>query len=201
MTSPSRILFISMSIAFAVCILGLILGMLYSLYESFFLHKALETILSRSIPYYKALGLLGILGMLLFFVFLFFQIAGKGQPQTPLARPHHQMCRPRQSHALNFPEPRLAQPRGVLVLAVAAPLACSHQHIQCKQRRMLRRRLVRFQNEIADDDAPLRRQRRMAALQQITIARPAQACGKWRKRESHRILDRGDPCEDPQPAS
>ena len=78
MTSPSRLLLISMSTAFAVCILGLILGMLYSLYESFVLHKDLETILSRSIPYYKALGLLGILGMLLFFVFLFFQIVGKG---------------------------------------------------------------------------------------------------------------------------
>jgi hypothetical protein len=78
MTSPSRLLLISMSISFAVCILGLILGMLYSLYESFFLRKDLESILSRSIPYYKALGLLGVLGMLLFFVFLFFQIAGKG---------------------------------------------------------------------------------------------------------------------------
>jgi len=77
MSSPSRITLIAMSASFAVCILGLILGMLYSLYESFFLHKDLESILSRSIPYYKALGLLGILGMLLFFVFLFFQIAGK----------------------------------------------------------------------------------------------------------------------------
>jgi len=77
MTSPSRILFISMSASFAVCILGLILGMLYSLFESSFLHKDLESILSRSIPYYKALGLLGIVGMLLFFVFLFFQIARK----------------------------------------------------------------------------------------------------------------------------
>ncbi|HKI11645.1 MAG TPA: hypothetical protein VKA02_05980 [Candidatus Acidoferrum sp.] len=78
MTSPSRLLLISMSTAFAVCILGLILGMLYSLYESLFRHQALEIILSRSIPYYKALGLLGILGMLLFFVFLFFQISEKG---------------------------------------------------------------------------------------------------------------------------
>jgi hypothetical protein len=78
MTSPSRILLISMSTTFAVCILGLILGMLYSLFESVFLHKDLESILSRSIPYYKALGLLGILGMFLFFIFLFFQIAEKG---------------------------------------------------------------------------------------------------------------------------
>ena len=78
MTSPSRFLLISMSAAFAICILGLILGMLYSLYESFFLHQTLESILSRSIPYYTALGLLGILGMLLFFVFLFLQISRKG---------------------------------------------------------------------------------------------------------------------------
>jgi len=82
MTSPSRILFISMSASFALCILGLIAGMLYSLYESFFRHQALESILSRTIPYYKALGLLGILGMLLFFVFLFFKIAGKGSKNS-----------------------------------------------------------------------------------------------------------------------
>lgn len=79
MTSPSRVLLISMSASFALCILGLLLGMFYSLYESFFHHQALETILGRTIPYYKALGLLGIAGMLLFFVFLFFQIAGKGK--------------------------------------------------------------------------------------------------------------------------
>ncbi len=82
MTSLSRILFISMSASFAVCILGLILGMLYSLYESFFRHQALESILSRSIPYYKALGILGVAGMLLFFVFLFFQISGKGSKKS-----------------------------------------------------------------------------------------------------------------------
>ena len=82
MTSPSRLLLISMSTAFAACILGLFLGMLYSLYESFFRHQALESILSRSIPYYKALGLLGILGMLLFFVFLFFQISEKGSKKS-----------------------------------------------------------------------------------------------------------------------
>ena len=67
-----------MSASFALCILGLLLGMLYSLYESFFRHQALESILSRSIPYYKALGILGIAGMLLFFIFLLLQISGKG---------------------------------------------------------------------------------------------------------------------------
>ena len=78
MASPSRFVLISMSVAFAICIIGLILGVLYSLFESVFLHKTLETILSRTIPYYKALGLLGILGMFLFFLFLFVQIADKG---------------------------------------------------------------------------------------------------------------------------
>jgi len=82
MTSPARLLLISMSFAFAICILGLLLGMLYSLYESFLLHRDLESILSRSIPYYKALGLVGILGMLLFFVFLIFQIAEKGSKKS-----------------------------------------------------------------------------------------------------------------------
>ncbi len=65
MTSPSRLLLIAMSASFALCILGLLLGMLYSLYASFFRHQALESILSRSIPYYKALGILGIAGLLL----------------------------------------------------------------------------------------------------------------------------------------
>ena len=82
MSRPSRLTFIAMCASFALCILGLILGMLYSLYESLFLHKTLETILSRTIPYYKALGLLGILGMALFFVFLFFQISGKSSKKS-----------------------------------------------------------------------------------------------------------------------
>ena len=82
MTSPSRLLLISMSASFAICILGLIAGMLYSLYESFLRHQTLESILSHTIPYYKALGLIGILGLLLFFVFLFFQIAEKGSKKS-----------------------------------------------------------------------------------------------------------------------
>ena len=78
MPRPARLILIAMSASFAVCILGLLLGMLYSLYESFFRHQTLESILSHTIAYYKALGLLGILGMLLFFVFLILQISGKG---------------------------------------------------------------------------------------------------------------------------
>jgi hypothetical protein len=66
-----------MSASFALCILGLIAGMLYSLFESFFRHKTLESILSRTIPYYKFLAALGILGMLLFFAFLLLQISAR----------------------------------------------------------------------------------------------------------------------------
>jgi len=76
MTSPSRLILIAMSASFALCILGLLLGILYALFESLLRHHDLESILSRSIPYYKFLGALGILGMLLFFVFLFVQISG-----------------------------------------------------------------------------------------------------------------------------
>ncbi len=75
MSSPSRLTFLAMSVSFALCILGLVAGMLYSLFESFFRHKTLESILSRTIPYYKFLAALGILGMLLFFAFLLLQIS------------------------------------------------------------------------------------------------------------------------------
>jgi hypothetical protein len=84
MSSPSRLTFLAMCVSFALCILGLIAGLLYSLFESFLRHRTLESILSRTIPYYKFLGALGILGMLLFFVFLLFQIAGPG------SRSHHE---------------------------------------------------------------------------------------------------------------
>jgi len=77
MSSPSRLILISMSTSFALCILGLVAGMLYSLFESLHRHKTLESILSRTIPYYRFLAALGILGMLLFFVFLFLQISGR----------------------------------------------------------------------------------------------------------------------------
>jgi hypothetical protein len=79
MPSPSRVILISMSASFALCILGLIAGMLYSLFESFFRHISLESILSRTIPYYKFLAALGLLGMLLFFAFLLLQISARGR--------------------------------------------------------------------------------------------------------------------------
>ncbi len=82
MSSPSRLILISMSTSFALCILGLIAGLLYSLFESSVRHKTLESILSRTIPFYKFLGVVGILGMLLFFVFLLLQISGSNR-NTP----------------------------------------------------------------------------------------------------------------------
>ena len=82
MSSPSRLILLAMSTSFALCILGLIAGMLYSLFEFSLRHKSLESILSQTIPYYKFLAALGILGMLLFFVFLLLQISGRNH-NTP----------------------------------------------------------------------------------------------------------------------
>jgi uncharacterized membrane protein len=71
-----------MSTAFGICIFGLLLGLVYSLYESFVRHKELEVVLSRSIPYYKILGELGILGLLLFFAFLISLIIEKNHGKS-----------------------------------------------------------------------------------------------------------------------
>jgi len=70
MTKPAKFLLLSMSAAFGICIVGLILGMIYGLYESLARHRDLWTVLSRSILYYRILGGIGILGFLLFFAFL-----------------------------------------------------------------------------------------------------------------------------------
>jgi hypothetical protein len=79
------------------------------------------------------------------------------------------MRRAGQANAVDILEARLAQPRGVLDLAVAAPALRSHQHIQCKECRVLWRCFVRFENEIADDDAPLGFHRSVAVFQEVTI--------------------------------
>jgi hypothetical protein len=50
--------------------LGLILGMLYTLYTVFLRHALLESVLGNSIPYFKSVGALALLGMLFFFAFL-----------------------------------------------------------------------------------------------------------------------------------
>lgn len=77
MTRPSRILLIGMTAAFGICVLGLILGMSYSLFEYFFRHRELWTVLNGSISYYKILGGVGIAGMALFFAFIISLITRK----------------------------------------------------------------------------------------------------------------------------
>jgi ribose/xylose/arabinose/galactoside ABC-type transport system permease subunit len=77
----SRILFIAMTSLFAICAGGVIGGMLYSLYATYARHCHFDAVLSASIPYYKVVGGIGILGMLFFFVFLFLLISSnKGKP-------------------------------------------------------------------------------------------------------------------------
>ena len=66
-----------MTVAFGICVLGLVLGMCYSLFEYFFRHRELWSVLSASISYYRILGAIGIAGMALFFGFIISLITGK----------------------------------------------------------------------------------------------------------------------------
>jgi ABC-type amino acid transport system permease subunit len=77
MLPRSRYLLIAMSISLALSAAGLIVGMLYDLYAVFLRHSQLESVLGRSIPYYKTVGGLGILGMILFFLFLLSLMASR----------------------------------------------------------------------------------------------------------------------------
>ena len=70
MTKPSRCLLLAMSVAFAICILGLLTGMVYYLCAVYLWHRTLENVMSRSIAYNKTLGAIGIVGFVLFFAFL-----------------------------------------------------------------------------------------------------------------------------------
>ena len=70
LTRTSRTLMIAMSIAFGVCILGLIAGMIYYLCAVYLGHRTLESVMSNSIGYNKTIGAIGILGFVLFFMFL-----------------------------------------------------------------------------------------------------------------------------------
>jgi uncharacterized BrkB/YihY/UPF0761 family membrane protein len=79
MNRPSRFLLIAMSAAFGIAAFGLLLGMCYDLYLVSIRHVQLENVLGNSIPYNKILGGFGILGMVLFFAFLFSVIADKKQ--------------------------------------------------------------------------------------------------------------------------
>ncbi len=81
MTRPSRFLLIAMSSSLILSGAGLILGMLHTLYFVF-LHRApLESVLGNSIPYFKSVGALAILGMLLFFALLLSLVWGAKKPQ------------------------------------------------------------------------------------------------------------------------
>ncbi len=82
LSKPSRFFLYGMYAAFSLCGVGLIGGMLYDLYVVFLKHRTLESVLGNSIPYYKSLGGLGIVGMILFFAFLFSLIAKK-EPGKP----------------------------------------------------------------------------------------------------------------------
>jgi hypothetical protein len=79
MRESSRFLLAAMSVAFGICILGLMGGMLYDLCVVFLQHRTLESVLGNSIPFFKTLGGIGIAGMLLFFAFLISLISKKDQ--------------------------------------------------------------------------------------------------------------------------
>jgi predicted ABC-type exoprotein transport system permease subunit len=71
-----------MSTAFGIAALGLVIGLAYDLYVVSIRHAQLESVLGNSITYNKTLGGLGILGLVLFFAFLFSAIADKKQEKS-----------------------------------------------------------------------------------------------------------------------
>jgi hypothetical protein len=77
MTKPSRVLLNLTTVALALSGAGLVLGMLYNMYVVFIRRAQLETVLAASIYYYKTVGALGILGMVLFFAFLLSLMASR----------------------------------------------------------------------------------------------------------------------------
>ena len=66
-----------MTVAFGVCVLGLVLGMFYSLFEYFMRHRELWSVLSASVVFYKILGALGIVGFAFFFAFVISLVSRK----------------------------------------------------------------------------------------------------------------------------
>lgn len=68
-----------MSTAFGFAAFGLVAGICYDLYLVSIRHAQLENVLGASIAYNEILGGFGILGMILFFAFLFSAIADKKQ--------------------------------------------------------------------------------------------------------------------------
>ncbi len=70
MTKPSRYLLIAMSIAFALCVSACSPAWSTISLPSTSAIAPWKSVMSTAIPYNKALGALGILGMLFFFAFL-----------------------------------------------------------------------------------------------------------------------------------
>ena len=70
MKKASKVLLICASSAFGLCCVGLLAGLIYNLLEYSRKTQAFDHILANSIPFYKVIGALGILGFLLFFHFL-----------------------------------------------------------------------------------------------------------------------------------
>jgi hypothetical protein len=83
MRKRSRFLMFAMFGCFILAASGLVLGMVYCSFVVFAQHHALESVLSRTIPYFKTIGGLGILGMLCFFMFLLSEMTSKpnGNPK------------------------------------------------------------------------------------------------------------------------
>ena len=79
MSRRSRYLLLAMSVCFGIAALGLVIGTCIDLYLVTKRHAQIENVLGNAIPYNKTLGGLGILGMVLFFAFLFSAIADKKQ--------------------------------------------------------------------------------------------------------------------------
>jgi hypothetical protein len=79
MNSISRFLFVAMASAFGLCCLGVVAGLIHSLYALHYQHRSLENILGNSIPYYQAVGGLGAAGFLLFLAFLISALSQKKQ--------------------------------------------------------------------------------------------------------------------------
>jgi hypothetical protein len=82
MSRRSRYILIAMSAALGIAALGLIAGICYDLYLVSIRHIELENVLGSSIAYNKILGGFGILGMILFFAFLFSAIADKNRTNS-----------------------------------------------------------------------------------------------------------------------
>lgn len=83
MNSFSRFLFIAMASAFGLCALGVAAGLVHSLYALAYHRRSLEDILGSSIPYYQAVGAIGVAGFLLFLAFLVSAASHKNKGANP----------------------------------------------------------------------------------------------------------------------